>query len=224
MTEDVYLEVGTNRVFACAADWPGWARSAKSEDQAVEALLAYGDRYRKAVSTSRQGFKTPSSVKVVDRVNGDATTDFGAPSIEVSGDSKPIAEKEAKRLGALLKACWATFDQTAQAATGARLRKGPRGGGRDRAKIVQHVLDAERAYLAKLGGLYEQPDRGGVAGEMAAVREGYLDALLTRAAGGPPPKPPKRAKLWSPRYAVRRSAWHVLDHAWEIGDRATGSG
>jgi hypothetical protein len=224
MTDDIYLEVGAKRVFACAADWPGWARSAKTDDEAVEALLAYGDRYRKAVSAARQGFKAPSSLRIVDRVRGDATTDFGAPGIELPGDSRPIAEKEAKRLAALLKACWATFDLTAEAATGARLRKGPRGGGRDRAKIIQHVLDAERAYLGKLGGRYEQRDRGGVPGAMAAVRDGYVTAFLTRAAGEPPPKPPKRAKLWSPRYAVRRSAWHALDHAWEIDDRVEGSG
>lgn len=27
-------------------------------------------------------------------------------------------------------------------------------------------------------------------------------------------------KGWPPRYAARRIAWHVLDHAWQIEDRS----
>jgi hypothetical protein len=24
---------------------------------------------------------------------------------------------------------------------------------------------------------------------------------------------------WAPRYLIRRTAWHVLDHAWELEDK-----
>src|SRR5690349_9971305 len=42
---DVYLEVGKKRVFACAADWPGWCRSGRDEEQALEALTTSASRY-----------------------------------------------------------------------------------------------------------------------------------------------------------------------------------
>ena len=41
----VYLELGSKRVFACTLDWPGWCRSGKTEELALEALAAYADRY-----------------------------------------------------------------------------------------------------------------------------------------------------------------------------------
>jgi hypothetical protein len=56
---------------------------------------------------------------------------------------------------------------------------------------------------------------------MADVRRASLD-LLAAIAGGETPEPGPRRKrpFWQPRYFVRRSAWHALDHAWEIEDRS----
>jgi hypothetical protein len=218
---DIYLEVGRRRVFAGAVDWPGWCRNGRDEDGAVEALLAYAPRYAAAVSRARRGFKAPTStsaLKVVERLNGDATTDFGAPGVAPAADDRPL-DAEAKGLLSLLKAAWATFDATAESAKGARLRKGPRGGGRTLSAIVAHVLDAEKAYLSRLGGL---SDRSKGLDETTAVRAAYVEAVTIRAAGGDAPKPRRSGKLWSPRYSIRRSAWHALDHAWEIEDRASG--
>ena len=42
---DVILEIGKKRVFACAAAWPGWCRSGRSEELALETLAAYLPRY-----------------------------------------------------------------------------------------------------------------------------------------------------------------------------------
>jgi hypothetical protein len=121
---------------------------------------------------------------------------------------------ERRRWSALLEASWTAFDRAAKRHRGAKLRTGPRGGGRDLAKIVAHVADAELAYLTKLGGVKptEQTDR--------AVREAVLEVLDLRGRGEPPPRTPRSGSLWSPRHFVRRSAWHALDHAWEIEDRS----
>jgi len=113
------------------------------------------------------------------------------------------------------------LDRTAEAAMGAELRKGPRGGGRELDAIVRHVLDADQAYLAKLGDKYRRPGAADVSAEMADVRTAILDLVASRARGEPPPRTPRRGSLWTPRYTVRRSAWHALDHAWEIEDRST---
>jgi hypothetical protein len=96
----------------------------------------------------------------------------------------------------------------------AALRKGPRGGGRDRDKIVDHVLGAESAYARKLGLRLTVPDRHDAA-RIKLFRKALVDAL-EKPSGGKAPV----GKGWPQRYAARRIAWHVLDHAWEIEDRS----
>jgi hypothetical protein len=96
----------------------------------------------------------------------------------------------------------------------AELRKGPRGGGRDRDKIADHIIDAESAYTPKLGLKLRTPKRDDAAG-VAASRKAILDAILSSAGG-----PQTGEKRWPPRYVARRTAWHLLDHAWEIEDRS----
>jgi hypothetical protein len=219
----VYLEVGRRRVFAGAVRWPGWCRSGKDEDLALQALLDYGKRYKTALRRASRGFQAPadeSAFQVVERLKGNATTDFGAPDGTPSADEGPLDEIEVKRQASILRASWSAFDRAAEAAIGATLRKGPRGGGRELDAIVDHVLGAERAYLSPAGGEYRArgADR---ANEMAGVRRALLKALAVRGRGGPPPRTPRSGKLWAPTYAVRRSAWHALDHAWEIEDRAS---
>jgi hypothetical protein len=215
----VYLEVGSKRVFAGALDWPGWARFGKTEALALEALADYVPRY--AVVAERAGIAFPATagdeLRVVEKVPGSATTDFGAPDRLASSDADPVGAADAARFAALLRASWAPFDQVAAAAP-AELRKGPRGGGRDRDKMVDHVLGAEAAYARKLGVRQRQPAAGNEAA-IAALREAIV-AVLGVPSDGTPPVP----KGWPARYAVRRIAWHVLDHAWEIQDRAVPAG
>jgi hypothetical protein len=219
----VYLEVGKKRVFAAALDWPGWCRSGRHEDGALQALVQYGRRYSAAVGRAARGLglpADPSGLEVTERLPGDATTDFGAPGAAPAGDDRPLRDPELDRLQALLKAAWRAFDRAVNAAEGAVLRKGPRGGGRDLEAIVSHVLEADRAYLSKLGGKLERSRVDGPAGEMARLRREILGTLSVRAHGEPLPPSRRTSPLWAPRYAVRRSAWHALDHAWEIEDRA----
>lgn len=203
MATAVYLEVGTKKIFACSFDWPGWARAAKTEEEALEALAAYAERYRPVAETA--GVRFPKSAgdafDVVERVKGDTTTDFGAPHVPAGADSNPLTKAQAERLASLVAATWTTFDTVVKASP-AELRKGPRGGGRDRDKMVAHVVEAENAYFRKVG--------------VKDGREAFLDAL--RAARRHQPE--LAVKAWPWRYTARRVAWHVLDHAWEMQDRS----
>ena len=211
--DDVFIERGAKRVFACSIEWPGWCRSARTEDAALEALLSYGPRYAKALGRRKLGFVAPADVgdlRVVERRTGNATTDFGAPAIAPQADERPIDAEEAKRLATIMEACWAALDRAASAADGHVLRTGPRGGGRQLAKIVAHVAHAEGAYRSKLGALPAEGD----------ARAATMAAFASRARGEPPERTPRSGVLWSPRYFIRRAAWHVLDHAWEIEDRS----
>ena len=215
MAIPIYLEVGTKRVFASALDWPGWTRAGKDEKLAIEALAAYARRYEKVANFAHLQFPagTDMSFKVVERVKGNATTEFGAPAMPAANDSERLAGAEAERICALLSACWKMFDSVAAKAP-AELRKGPRGGGRDRDPMVEHVLAAEAAYTPKIGLKLRQPATGD-AGAIGSFRDAILEAI--RASAG---KRPAAEMKWPPRYAARRIAWHALDHAWEIQDRS----
>lgn len=210
----VYLEVGRKRVFAGAPDWPGWCRSAKTEDAALQALADYHPRY--AVVAKRASRRFPRSLadtfEVVERIPGDAATDFGVPGKVAAGDGEPVDAREARRLAGLVRAAWTELDEVA-AATPEELRKGPRGGGRDRDKMINHVLAAETSYARKLGVRHGLPalDDGPA---VEALRADIL-AVLAAPSDGTPPVP----KGWPVRYAARRIAWHVLDHVWEMQDR-----
>ena len=210
---DVYLERGSKRVFASAVDWPGYARIGKTDDEAIERLIEYGERYARAVSSARQGFKPPRTVKVVDTVKGGSGTDFGALSISPKADERALSTKEFRRQVALLRAAWHTFDAMASTHARKKLSTGPRGGGRTIAKMTAHVLEADIAYLSSIGAKYKGSD-------MDELREAFL-GRLERHWKGEPLENQRRSEPWTVRYCVRRSAWHALDHAWEIEDRAT---
>jgi predicted RNase H-like HicB family nuclease len=205
----VYLEQGSKRVFAGALDWPGWIRSGKDREAALTALAEAATRYGPVARSA--GFPLPAtaaeSLAVVEAVKGNATTDFGAPGIPAGADTEKLTTAEAKRQRALVEACWKTLDGVVATAPQS-LRKGPRGGGRDRDQIVEHVLGAESAYAGALGLKLKQPP-GGDAKAVKAFRE----AILAGLEAGEETK-------WPPRYAARRIAWHALDHAWEIENRS----
>jgi hypothetical protein len=156
-------------------------------------------------------------LRVVERLAGSASTDFGVPGEVAKRDTTVLAAAEGKRLAALVQAAWAVYDRILAGAP-AELRKGPRGGGRDRDKMADHVRDAEGAYVRKLGLRLEPPARTERRGT-AAFRAAIIDALQRPSNGKP-----SVDKGWPQRYAARRIAWHALDHAWEMQDRSEPSG
>jgi hypothetical protein len=219
---DVYLELGKKRAFAGALDWPGWCRSGRDEPSALHALLAAGPRYAHVLHATGLAFHAPadaSAFTVVERLTGTTTTDFGAPDVAPSQDTQPFDDAALQRFRTLLQACWQAFDAAVGAATGQELRTGPRGGGRDLDGIARHVLGADHAYLARLAWKRQQHDGEDLSAELGRTREAVLNALAAAARGEVPARGPRGGVIWSPRYFVRRVAWHVLDHAWEIEDR-----
>jgi len=223
-TIDVIIETGSKRVFASAADWPGWSRSGRTEDDALQTLVDYAPRYAAVLRRRVPGFPAPNDVselRVVERVKGNATTDFGAPGVPARVDDPPLKGNDAERLIAVLRACWAALDRAADRAEGVTLRKGPRGGGRDLDQILRHVAEAERGYLPRIGGRLRVPDDADLDARVGAARDAVIDTVGARIRGEPAPENPRlRAPLWPPRYFIRRVAWHALDHAWEIEDRS----
>jgi hypothetical protein len=218
----IYVEVGAKRTFATAVEWPGWSRGGRGEPEAVAALAAYGERYAAVVTPA--GLKLvpptdPTGFKVVKRVRGNATTDFGVPAIGIPSDGAPLPKAELERLERILVACWSALDRAAKSARGLELQKGPRGGGRDLDKIVEHVAGAEEMYIAKLGARAPKGARNRPL-PLTDARDALLAALRAIALGLPVAEPSRVKSLWTPRYFVRRAAWHVLDHVWEIEDRA----
>ena len=218
----VYLETTPKRTFANALDWHGWSRSGRDETAAVDALLATAPRYAQLLSAVGMPSSPPTGpgdISVVERVQGDSTTEFGAPNVPPSADALPLDESELARLHALLNAYWAALDAAIAAAQGKELRKGPRGGGRDLAKVVDHVNGANHAYISKLAFPWDKPKTDDPYAMLAATREAVAAALTAAARGDTPAERPRGGAKWSPRYFVRRTGWHIVDHAWEIQDR-----
>lgn len=215
---DVIVEKGAKRTFASARDWPGWARGAKTEAEALEALVAYAPRYARVAKAF--AFTPPigvSAFRVVERLAGDAGTDFGTPGQKPKADAAAVDDGELARLIDWLEAAWSAFDAGARVAKGKTLRAGPRGGGRTLAKIKDHVREAELAYLGALG--VKAPDAA--RHDEKALRAAIRDGLRASARGEIPAKGPRGGIRWKPRYFVRRDMWHLLDHLWEIEDRAS---
>jgi hypothetical protein len=218
----VYLEIGAKRTFAGAVEWPGWSRSGRDAAEAIAALLAYTPRYAKVAKRAKLSFAPGTDVEVVERLKGGSGTDFGVPSDTPAADKRPLKPAELDRQSRLWTASWHIFDAIWRKAAkaGVELRKGPRGGGRDLLKIQMHVLEAEEAYLGGLGSRPPKMPGATVDDRMAAIRATALKTLEARVQGKPIADPRNTKHPWSPRYTVRRSAWHALDHAWEIEDRS----
>jgi hypothetical protein len=209
-------EVAAKKAFAWVIDWPGWCRSGKDPELAREALLEYAPRY--AVVAKAAGLKLPSldgaELEVIESLGGGGGTEFGVPSAITKLDYRRVTAAEAKRLASIVEAAWSVFDKVA-AKSPAELRKGPRGGGRDRDKMVAHVVESDDYYAREIGLRLPEPDakdRKAVATERRAV----LD-VLGQASDGKP----LADRKWTLRYAARRIAWHALDHAWEMEDRSS---
>jgi hypothetical protein len=216
-------EHGSKRVFASAVDWPGWCRGARDEPGAIDALVSYGPRYADVVGSVKPVFRPPrsaSSLSVVERIGGNATTDFGAPDGIAEGDTRAIDRRELTRLRSVLQACWAAFDRAVDDAGAVSLRKGPRGGGRELSAIVGHVVGAEASYLGRFGLSRPKLDDDRPLDARDGIRAMVLDALASAVNDGQPDRGPRGGAIWTPRRFLRRAAWHVLDHMWEIEDRS----
>ena len=209
----VALEGTGKKVFASALDWPGWARSGRTDDAAIEALLAYAPRYEPVALEASLAFPSLFEVEVIEHLEGGSGTDFGVPSRPTAADGRPTDTAEADRQVSIVAAAWAIFDRVAAAAP-AELRKGPRGGGRDRDKIVGHVTESDWYYAREIG-VRTRPPAAGDRSAVAALRAEMLAVL-----GQPSDGQPLADRRWPARYAARRIAWHALDHAWEIEDRS----
>jgi hypothetical protein len=209
----VFGEAGRRRVFASALEWPGWARSGKTEELALAALGDYLARYCEVVR--RAALDVPAGgLEVTERLGGVAKfADFGALSAAAHSEAKPITPDEGHRFAALLAAAWEELDE-AVAAAPAVLPKGSRGGGRDRDQILDHVTETELMHAGKLGLTPPRPRPAGDAA-VAWLRAAMGDALRAGIGGEPGP-----ASGWAARYVVRRSGWHLLDHAWELQDKS----
>ena len=219
---EVVLEVGQKKVFAAVIDWPGWCRSGGDEAAALRALVDYAPRYAQVIEAARLKFRAPEGVDhlaVVERVEGNATTDFGAPGVIARADEGPFDEEQLRRSLAAFGACWRAFDGAIAAARGKELRKGPRGGGRELEKIIWHVIDSDTGYLGAIAQKFKRDEGTDYAHELDRVRGAIAAALEAGARGEIPERGPRGGKVWPLRYYVRRAAWHVLDHTWEIEDR-----
>ncbi len=152
-------------------------------------------------------------LRIVESVGGGGGTEFGVPSTITELDARRVTRSQAERIASLVEAGWVIFDRVAERSP-EELRKGPRGGGRDRDKMIGHVIEADHAYAREIGIKLPEPslaDRAAVEAERAAV----LDLLRQPSDGSP-----LAGRKWPLRYAARRIAWHAIDHAWEMEDRA----
>ena len=212
----VTLEVGPKgkKVVAVAPDWPGLSRGAKTGEAAIERLLSYVPRYRRVANLAGMDAELPAdpTVDVVEEYPGTGSTDFWGISFAFSSiDRQEVSREELKRELGLMRGCWAFFDDV-RSRVSAELRKGPRGGGRDRDHIVRHVLVNEADWS---GGIDVRTPAESVLTDdgLKTHRDAYCDGIRSFHAEG------KMARKWPLRFLIRHTAFHTMDHAWEMEDR-----
>ncbi|MBK8899915.1 MAG: hypothetical protein IPM53_01910 [Anaerolineaceae bacterium] len=215
----VMLEIGPKgkKVVAVAPDWPGLARGAATEEAALERLRAYVSRYAPVsrLAGMEAAFATITDIDVVERYPGTGSTDFWGISFAFSSiDQQAMSSEALARELRLLRACWAFFDDV-RLRVSTEMQRGPRGGGRDRDHIVRHTFAAERDWAEKVGVLTPQDvmltDEG-----LNAHREAYCQAIRDYYSQG---KLAGKVAKWPLRYLIRHTAFHTLDHAWEMEDK-----
>ena len=205
------------KVAAVAIDWPGWSRGAKEPAGALELLETYRDRYRPvaALAALEDEFRAAGALEVVEDHVGVGSTDFWGISFAPSSfELEPMGVDEVDRKLTLLRASWRYFDDVA-ARVSPQLRLGPRGGGRTRDEIVRHALGWERADLAKRVGVAVDPIVPPTPDGFSSHRDEFVAALRTYNAEGRT----ARGRNWTIALLLRHTAYHVLDHAWEMEDR-----
>ena len=205
------------RVAAFAIDWSGWSRGAKTPGEAVELLEAYRNRYRPVARLAglEPEFATAGEIEIVEDHVGVGSTDFWGISFAPSSfEQGPMSEAELERKLALLQAAWRHLDDVA-ARVSPEMQKGPRGGGRTRDEIVRHVLGNERADLARKVGVMADPIVPATLDGLRSHHGDYLAAIRDYNAQGKL----ARGRNWTIPLLVRHTAFHVLDHAWEMEDK-----
>jgi hypothetical protein len=212
----VMIEIGPKgkQVAAVAPDWPGLERGAKTEEAAIERLLAYLPRYARVAKLAGMDavFGANTAIDVVERYPGVGSTDFWGISFAFSDiDTQPVSRDALERDLTLMQACWAFFDDM-RSRVSSEMQKGPRGGGRDRDHIARHTFATERNWAKKIGVL--TPDDAMPTDEgLHAHRDAYCQAIRAFHSQG------KMARTWPLRYLIRHTAYHTLDHAWEMEDK-----
>ena len=217
------MELGPKgkKVATYARDWPGLERGAKTPEAALERLALYIPRYTPIAATAglthdyaaATAGATAGAIDVVEEYTGPGSTDFWGISFGMcSHDHALVTEAELERELALLQSCWAFFDGV-RSRVSPEMRKGPRGGGRDRDRIVKHTLYCEADWAKGLGLTvpFESVD---TPEGLAEHRTNYLAAFRAHHAEGK-----KAGKKSTLRYLIRHSAYHMLDHAWEMEDK-----
>jgi hypothetical protein len=215
------LEVGPKgkKVVAVAPDWPGLERGARTGEAALDRLSAYLPRYARVAELAGMNaeFATGSSnMDVVEEFPGNGSTDFWGISFGISNiDRQDMSSEQLAREMTLMQACWAVFDEV-RVRVSLELRQGPRGGGRRRDLIVRHVVRSEQEDFAKKVGLRRPELPPGVLpadDDLRAQREEFSAAIRAFHGAG------KMARTWPLRYLIRHTAYHTLDHTWEMEDR-----
>ncbi|MDP9467868.1 MAG: hypothetical protein M3P32_03900 [Chloroflexota bacterium] len=213
------IEHGTKdkRSVAFSLDWPGWSRGAKTAAIALETLESYRDRYRPiaALAGMSPEFDAAGPLAIVEDRVGTGSTDFWGISFSPSStEHGPMSEAAFDLAITLLRAAWAYFDGVA-ARVSPVMRKGPRGGGRDRDRIISHVIRQESESFASGVGL-KIPEEGAMTPDgLREYREAYVEAMRAYNAG----EFEKPMRSWTLQFLIRHSAFHTLDHAWEMEDK-----
>ena len=203
------------RWVAVAADWPGLERGGKTEDLAVAKLVDYVPRYLPVAKRVRLGSQltTQTKIDIIGRYPGTGSTDFWGISFAPSPlDREPFDAPTFDRQVRLLRAAWDEFDDTASRVS-AELRPGVRGGGRSRDQIVRHVLANEGGDFSRRVNAKSELEDLLTPGGLAHHRDRYVDAMRGWYAEGKP------LGKWTIPYLLRHTAYHTLDHAWEMKDR-----
>ena len=205
------------RSVAFASDWPGWSRGAKNSDLALEMLESYRHRYRPIAELAgmEREFDAAGPLEVVEDKVGTGSTDFWAISFSPSATEQgPLSEAHLERGLTLLQACWSFFDGVA-ARVSPEMRKGPRGGGRDRNRIIRHTIRTESEDFAKQVGLRIEEEAALSPEGLRQHREAYLTAMRAYNAG----EVERPMRSWTLPFLIRHSGFHTLDHAWEMEDK-----
>jgi hypothetical protein len=202
---------------AFGLDWPGWSRGAKTADLALETLESYRERYRPIAELAGMAreFAAAGPLEIVEDMVGTGMTDFWGISFSPSAtEHDPMSEADLDRGITVLRACWAFFDGVA-ARVSPEMRKGPRGGGRDRDQIIGHTIRNESEEFAKQVGL-RIPERAAMTPDgLRQYRDSYIAAMRACNAG----EVERRKRAWTLAFLIRHSAYHTLDHAWEMEDK-----